>query len=365
MLQVDGKPFFPIGIYVLSSIETPHFGDKQWNSHGQPNPDYYKSFLKMIGESPLNCVLDYCGDSVPVKNADAVEGFLDEAQRCGVKVIYNSKDFIRMGMAAKRGTDLGPVLRRIKGHPAVIANYVSDEGYDYALRTEFAAMAEDARVEDPWHPTFGCHFRPEASLQWAKWNDAYGIDAYFTMDDIGAAAAEWRLARNSMPSNQPMWSVVQAFSPDFEAGTYANMREPTYEEMRCATFAAIAEGSTGIIYYCLQDMHRSPHFTQRWRDLCSVAGEVRNLVPVIGLPDAGNPVRATSGRVSLLSKQGSGKLYVILVNTKRVSQTVSLQWPAGIKKVARYTTRETVPLERQTTRMHLDPLGVYVLVGET
>ena len=75
--------------------------------------------------------------------------------------------------------------------------------------------------------------------------------------------------------------MVQCFGPGYETSRPVDTREPSYDEERAATMAAIAEGATGIIFYCWHSLERSPRFAERFAELNRIAGEVQGLVPIL------------------------------------------------------------------------------------
>lgn len=136
---------------------------------------------------------------------------------------------------------------------------------------------------------------------------------------------------------------MQCFGAGYEFSTPTNAREPTYDEERAATLAAIAEGATGIIYYWYHSLRRSPRFPERFAELDCIAAEVQGLVPVIALPEAPQQVVVTQGTLSALTKQGRAKTYVILASTERRDQDVVLTLPFTSRRVTNLASGETLP----------------------
>jgi len=191
--------------------------------------------------------------------------------------------------------------------------------------------------------------------------DVVGTDPYVLLGDISWSARSWRLAREQIGPDQPFWAVVQCFGPGYETSHPTETREPTYDEERAATLAAIAEGATGIIYYCYHSLERSPRFEERFGELDRIAGEVQSLGPIVALPDAKQPVEVETGTLSVLTKKGRDRLYVLLVSTMREDQEVALKLPGGKREVRDVRSGERLIAEGERVRMKIPALGARLL----
>jgi hypothetical protein len=125
--------------------------------------------------------------------------------------------------------------------------------------------------------------------------------------------------------------------------------------------AAIAEGSTGIIYYSYHSLQRSPRFEERFAELDRIAAEVQVLVPVIALPNAAEPVVVEVGKLSAITKQGKGNLHVILASTQRADQDVVLRLAGRPKSVRDMTAGGKLEIVGGRVKMHFPALDARVL----
>ncbi len=349
MLQVAGKPFFPMGFYILSSFDSVFPADQPyvWLT-GRLNPDYYLPVLDRLADSHFNCFIDYGSTMGGIKQA---RGVLDAAQARGLKAIFSVKDLMP-GAYWQAYTQNLPwkdlrtaahhVVRELRDHPALISWYINDEVFRPDLWEGALNVFRDVRAADPWHPTYAVHYDYKGLGAYREACDVIGTDPYTLCDDIGLAARSWREARDNIGPDQPFWAVVQCFGPGYETSTPSNTREPTYDEERAATMAAIAEGATGVIYYCYHSLQRSPRFEERFAELDRIAAEVQGLVPIISLPDAAQQVVVAEGTLSALTKQGRGRSYVILASTERHDQDVVLSLPSAPRRVRDLTSGETL-----------------------
>jgi hypothetical protein len=351
MLMVGGKPFFPMGFYILSSFQTVFPADKPYNwVTGKLYPEYYLPILDRLSKSHFNCVMDYGSTMGGMQEA---REFMDACQQRGVRTIFSVKDLMK-GACWEAYTrnlpwkDLGEATRNVvealRQHPSLIGWYINDEVIQPELWQGAVDVFHNVRATDPWHPTWAVHYDCKGIARYRTACDAIGTDPYSLCGDIGAAARSWHEARQAMPPEQPLWAVVQCFGSGYEMSNPADKREPTYDEERAATFAAIAEGSTGIIYYCYHSLQRSPRFEERFAELDRIAAEVQGMAPVISLPDAAKPAQVEKGTLSVLTKQGQGKMYVLLASTVRSDQDVVLRLPFRAKTAIDAKTGESLPV---------------------
>jgi hypothetical protein len=252
-------------------------------------------------------------------------------------------------------------VRSFKNHPAVFAYYLNDEGFGADMWPLFERSWRMTREEDPWHPQFSVQFNYHGSPAYSRGTDIYGTDPYSLMADIPAAVKSWKAAKEGSSPGQPIWAVVQTFGSGYEMSNPSNTREPTYEEMRCGAYCSLIEGATGIIYYCLHSMQRSLEFPRRWKELCSIASEVQDLVPILVLPNTARPAWVTDNKVSIATKQDKDKLYAILANPERTKQSFVIYWPVEVGIMRDYSTKKTI---QNNQAIELPALGAVVIEAE-
>jgi hypothetical protein len=370
LLMVDGKPFFPIGFYILSTLTTVFPADRpyQWQG-GEQYPDYYLPILDRLSKSHFNCVIDYGSAAGGIEQARA---FMDAAQERGIHTIFSVKDLMKgafweiytKNLPTKDLREANRLLvRTFREHPSLIAWYINDEVFTPDAWQGAVDVFRDTRETDPWHPTYAVHYDYKGLGTYRSACDVIGTDPYTLSGDIGFTARSWHDARQIIGTTQPFWAVVQCFGAGYETSNPAETREPTYDEERAATLAAVAEGATGIIYYCWHSLERSPRFAERFAELDRIAAEVQSLLPVIALPDAADPILVAKGAdVSVLSKQGAGRLHALVVSTSRSDQEVVLELPRAPRSVEVAGTGERLRASGRLLTLDLPALGVRQLV---
>lgn len=328
---VNGKPFFPIGLY-LGGV-----GRKE---------------LDPLAGSDFNTVMPYA-ILEPAKHAEdpvaKLRAVLDDLHRRGLMVVVNlldafkgTKGFLKQGLGGIQGEDamLRAVIEACRDHPAVLAYYTNDE-YPVNLVPYFEGRYRFIRELDPNHPTWVCLNRVDQLSYYANSTDVMGVDPY----PIGPGllgkpgrlkmVAEWtRVARGVTEGHGPVWIVPQVFNYGLyhDAATLQRSRAPTQQEIRCMTFLALAEGASGLIHYSMFDLLRDPAgFDERWRDVCAVTREVKLLEPALLTDDPPPELTATGPGVSGVRWRALSPdrttAYIIVANAEQSPQQITLKLP--------------------------------------
>ena len=331
-LIVDGKPFFPMGMYLENAS---------------------KDDMGLYTQAPFNTAL--CGASRD--RIDSLAGY-------GLKVIA--------GTTKQTDPDkLYETLRKLKGHPSIIAWYTNDE-FPPGLIARQTELQRIYREVDPDHPTFTVLDKPWQVRMFLPTFDVIGMDPYpIGNSHRGGIDIAYGWADScSMQcfGMRPMWQVPQAFDwrwfrnglddPEF--------RFPSPEEFRSMTWQAVAAGANGLIYYSFNQMRRrmkAPgEFDRHWSPVKETIKEVVKHIPVIlsdGLPPK---VSGASRAVPVRVWRYRNATWILAVNTMRNRQTVTLSVDAPIGDVsAAFGPRPTID-ERRRIVLGLAPLDVAMLV---
>lgn len=252
---VDGKPFFPIGVYSKTSP------------------------VDVLAGTPFNCFMSY---------GHLSGSQMDAAHDAGLKVIYSVKDYfnkIWYSPGAVRSIhDEVPAIRKVveqfRDHPSLLAWYVNDELGPECL-VEHRAHYRLLNEEDPHHPAWSLHYKPEEMSELLDTADIIGIDTYPVPDEpLAKVADDMQATVQAVRGRRPVWSVPQIFS---WAVFRDSGRPPTLGEMRNMAWQAICNGAGGLIFYSLHQVQKDDAFPfePRWRDIQTMAGEVAEYAEIL------------------------------------------------------------------------------------
>ena len=318
-LLVEGKPFFPLGLY-LGPTEDEH--------------------LERIAKAGFNTILCYGYGAGKDPRA-----YLDRAAKHGLKVIYSIKDFYEGSTwYPKQGatSDLDQMrkyITELRDHPALLAWYTNDE-LEPRWMPKLQAAYDLVCQLDPDHPAFQVLCVPSQNHLYYGVTDILGVDPYPIPRHPVTMVGEWMdTARTATWWAKPVWCVPQIF----QWANYskdAKDREPTFEEKRAMVCLALIHGAQGLICYSYYDLLKGDDeavFDRRWKEVSAIAGEVAKLAPVLL---EGREVAADlKGAVRYRAIEHNGATHILAVNTLPVPQDASI----GLPKVK--WTKRLGPLE--------------------
>lgn len=306
---IDGKPFFPLGMYWSVA--------KKYHQFKLPNIN--ATSIVTYAESPFNCVMPYAGLS-PEQ--------LDICQRHGIKVIYpllndfSGNDWDPTGKDPARAYPKAAYrhIKSYKSHPALLAWYLNDERSVREI-VNLRGRQRVAEALDDDHPSWICLYQFDQVAEYMGTFDCVGTDPYPVGGSPLCRAYEWADAtKRGTMGVRPMWQVVQAFDWSiFRGKPQETDRMPTREEMKSMAWQAIAGGANGLIFYSYTYLMANPKvpFDKAWSDVKAVAEEVNDSLDIL-LSD-GEPPRVESGnaQVRVRSWRDGDKRYVLAVNLKK------------------------------------------------
>lgn len=313
-LIVDGKPFFPLGLY-LGPTEEEH--------------------LKRIADAGFNTILCY-GYGV----GSTPEAYMERARKYGLKVIYSIKDFYE-GTAyfpetGKSGLELAKeYVEKLREHPALLAWYINDE-LPISYIPKLTEMYELIKKLDPNHPQFQVLYQiPDLELYY-NCTDVMGVDPYPIPSRPIMMVSDWTSsAVKAMRNAKPVWVVPQIFDPSVY-NPNMSPREPTFEEKKNMFYQALINGAKGLIAYSYFDLLRvsggkdAPKeiFEKRWQEVSNIVGEIKKLIPtLLGGEDIPHLQGKTPDSKALFKGiLYQNKLYILVANitTESVSFTLLL-----------------------------------------
>lgn len=300
---VDGKLFFPLGMY--------------WLGINQADMNIYTN-------APFNCLMPY-------SKTDIAQ--LDICEAAGIKVLFPvHKGYDELDKAEKDDKKriseemYANKVRKFKNHPAVLAWYLADEirePHTYLLNERHDAIHE----LDADHPTWIVIYDTDHVRSFVSGYDVIGMDPYpiggrgFGRAKIGIASGWAQQAQKRMYGFRPMWHVPQSFDWGYYRPAETNnpsVRMPDFAEMRSMTWQAVAAGANGLVFYSFHDLLKRNWPKERvaggWENVCKVAREVKAKESVI-LSIPGPEVKSSTEDVVCRTwRTQSGVVHLLVCN---------------------------------------------------
>lgn len=267
-ILIDGKPFFPIGIF-----------------NGKP------SALTDTGFNLLSTV----------SGVSDTMAALDECEKYGMMMWVSLSGLARSHLPARADE----IARQYKNHPALICWYNCDEP-DHSFwnvpPTEIRAMSKTLAVEDDNHPSsvLFMAWAPSNSYQYADSADILMIDPYSWK--IPTLLTQVDTLRHAAGPNKPMWIVLR-FGWD-------NEKEPSAEYLYATTYGAITHTADGVLWFS----YHPDNYPTVWKTLVAITLELKELSGVLTDKTSKKKVSVSKPVIHTILKEHKGKLYLITIN---------------------------------------------------
>lgn len=345
---VDGKPFFPFGLYTWvkdTAADMKIIADAGFNTVVPTN----RLSLSFDAQKELYDVSRNLG----LKTVPCLHMFFDQSPYWsavnGTNGLYGESDMIR-------GT-----INAFKDDPSVIAWYLADE--------PVASDAGDLQAHyniacnlDPGRPNWIVGYKPEDLRTFMSGFDVYGIDSYpvawAPIDLVGINASA---ARQQLCSSRPAWHILQTHN--FQIYGDPGARPPTYAEMRNMAYQCFCEGANGLILYSYDDYYRDPSatFEQRWTDIKKLSAEIVPMIPKLLSVDVPMKLSVTDGaRIKHFCKAYSGKTYLYIINTSSLPASATVTVPRAVLSIKLNETLVTPDANKQIV-VPLEPIGIAIV----
>jgi hypothetical protein len=327
---VDGKPFFPIGIYSVSKLPV-----------NDNNFDKAFAELKAAG---FNMAHTYNS----ARNADFAE-FYEAARK------YDFKLFIPPESGNNNpdaNSALATVARECNEIP-LLAWYLADDTAGWIGPTELKRVHEAIMQVDPYHMTTQAdgitQLNDQRYVRYVDSTTGFLPEIYPIREKTGNHVADVTRGMKNVQAAwakagrvTPVWAIIQ----DFEGWGW--QRYPTNEEERCMVYLALIHGAQGMTWYTYSyrppDKHGAAYDPQVWAYLKGIAGELSSLSEVLTSRDPKEkPVgQVVSGpekgdldypSLNLRLKQWQGQWYLLAANSSEQPITAKVTLP-GLKQEA-------------------------------
>jgi hypothetical protein len=331
---VDGKRFFPLGIYTGSYGST---GGHRINSES--------SDLQRMANAGFNTVLSY--SYAARANVNGTE-FLDIARQHNLQVIYSLKDmydghggYPQNGLSGQASAQKH--IDATKGHPALLAWYINDEMADGWLEP-IQRRYDQLLNFDPNHPAYTVSNKPGFNRNFFPMTDVLGSDPYPVgyPDKSLNHVTDWTHDIQSAGRDaKGIWQVLQIHNAKHHK-IQLEAQPPTLEQMRNMSYQALVNGTKGLMYFAYhwlffdidesgKRIYSEAAFQKRWPDIVKLIEEIKPLTGIVLQDEKVNLQKLNHSTVQYQAWQSDGKLYLMVVNaaTDDKPASLALQLPVG------------------------------------
>ena len=334
MPLIDGKPFFPIGMYAVCKRD---FNGKSFDVA-----------FKSLKEAGFNLAHTY-GDSY-------APDFLAAAAKYGFKL------WVEARFPDRRLIEVG------RHNPNIIAWYLGDDTSDHILPELEADYDEAVKAVDPTRLTVQADPILSSSGGFSRYADyVTATDGLLpeiypvrneegdptdttcvavTIRDIKQFYEDVRQHGDGKP--RTCWAILQYFK-----GWSGWKHFPTRDQLFAMTFAAVIHGAHGVTWYTYGGFDKNEGVTstpERWRNICDLATRLSELSSVLAErtpPQPAAPVALAGPKadplgapsVTCLLKRHEGKSYLLAVNAAAEPVSAKLTVPGAERVEVLYENR--------------------------
>lgn len=363
-LTVDGRPFFPLGLYSCLGIDQASGAHPESHYSGPVTEAKVDSWLRTIHDAGFNLLQSYTmqfygtelkpGLATTWKPADVLapttprklrEGtlrLLDLCQRHGLKLMAGSSPpYCAERLPADapaRAAALAAWKERVranvlawKSHPALLAWYLIDEPSSVAFPAP--DLEEQYRVLkelDGDHPLLiaSC---ATTDVQYARGVDIFAPDPYpietgVPLRELPRRIRSLRAVATGTPPMPQTWAVIQI------SQWVEGRRLPGDEEIRLLALTALSQDVTGLLFYEFRNYpDQNP---EQWRRIGRAVRSLQSVIPALLAPGkAVRDVPASDRRVYSLGKRTTeGKEAAVWLIAANPSQNLAGE-PMGLGQV--------------------------------
>lgn len=271
--MVNGKPFLPMGVFCVP-----------------------RECFAEVAAAGFNTVLNYRGFH---KEGKQVAAYLDLCAHHGLMGVVDVQTFTKCSKTGRLQEEgLADLVRRAKGHPALLAYYIADEPeYSKVPAEDYLRGYRLIKQIDPDHPVIMLNNRFDAQQAYAAAADLLMPDPYPNFYQAGQPRRPLNTQGEYATECLRIKPHRLWFTPQFHNGAcYGNRnrergdivgRAPTLREVRFMVYSALVHGARGIIGWPFQaagwGTHDAPEYL---RALKALVAEVRTLEPALTSPHA-------------------------------------------------------------------------------
>lgn len=352
MLIVEGKPFFPIGLYEAPSSE---------------------GYARALADAGFNL----CQAGIATRAA------ISRRMECGLHT------WIGVGGSMDFSTDAESKRKRLAGLVADLGDEPGLLCWESIDEPAWGGQNADGlydgycflRALDQQRPIWTNHAPRNLISTLAHYNratDIAGCDIYpvppgcghsnLPDRNISVVGAETDKSRLSVNSEKPVFMVIQGFGWAELSRREGGLDRPkaimpTFAESRFMAYDAIVHGANGLLYWGTHHTEKPSRF---WSELRSLVSELAAMQDVLAARTCDGPEQAElvsdSPDVLLLHKRLHDHHFIIVVNEADEDRAATLRLPGFTgTRLRRLFEDVTLQVDRGGVRFTLRPYGVAVL----
>jgi len=333
---VDGKPFFPLGMCYWCDVT--------------------KENLERYAEGPFNCLnTDW---KMPREQ-------LDLCRDRGLLVLVGLEHGFDLPDGGKAW--LTERVNAMKGHPAVMGWFVSDE-QPVADIPKMLRRQKWMEALDPDHPTWYALDTVREARHYLGAADVMGLDPYpIPTQPIGLVYSTTCQGAANTFGAVANWQFPQAFGWGWlNRKETKGQRAPTQKEMANMGWQAIAGGANGLVFYAYQHLfepHDDPDdaFEPAWARTKSAAAEFKKYIDVFLSVDPAPKAESSNGDVAVRTWRHQGDTYLLAVNCTTNAQTATITFSEPLGRVVAADFAPVPEVGGKKVCVALDPISYLML----
>lgn len=306
MTLINGKPFFPLGLFSSPSKEFGYIRGMGFNSVQSYNP-VDADYMKAAENAGLLVLPRLLGKTKKSEH------------------IYHDPDL----------DDTVPLkyIDELKDSPALLGYYLYDEPKPGdCSRERLLALCDLVRRADPYHLATGSNNYYQAA--YSRVGDIMMVDSYPGANPMDQLIQRMQEGIAAQAPNYGTWFIAQAFNPEthFTRPLDARHRRrplPTFDEVRTMPWLAIALGAKGLFYYSFQTQgfYTKDAFPWFWMGFESSVHETATLLPWLTEREPEALLACDNKNVFITTRRRGNDWLVVAANSTRQDAVFAMTIP--------------------------------------
>ena len=357
-IEIDNKPFFPILLYT---------------------PIY--EHLDMLREIGFNTALIYAGWASPEKERKVIEklgakGFYVMVS-IGVSILQKNRQkstFKEMKPKLDRWISGLKKSKNLLLYETLDEPNIHHKGYNKPYLQAYNYIKE----LDPYHPMLLVQCGEiHMPAEHAEFTDIYEFDYYpgyklygSSLQPLNAVAVRTRSLRAKLNDSKPIWTLFQGFDRSRLDDKFNTGRISNYLETRALFYSSIAEGATGLGFWCYA--HRDFGCMvgrPNWLGIVKNVQELNQLMPIIIAPRITRNLICSAPdnkKFHYIVKNYKGYFYIIAASTNENAVKVDFSGDLlkGVKELKVLGEDRTLKLAGIKFIDHFKPYYVHIYTND-